>query len=124
MRRAGEGWGHTHRISSRTRDALENNSSGGEHVPASQGSEDGMRWIGVEWDGMAWHSISSQSKDRQYTLPGIHTQETAMILPAAETPPAQGTGKKRLVQGAGKAMGRAYCEAGKPRDTLTHWLPR
>lgn len=58
VRRVGEHWGHTHRIPSRTRDALdalENNSSGGEHVPASQGSEDGMRWNGVAWHGVAWH---------------------------------------------------------------------
>lgn len=58
VRRVGEHWGHTHRIPSRTRDALdalENNSSGDEHVPASQGSEDGMGWNGVAWHGMAWH---------------------------------------------------------------------
>lgn len=119
MRRVGEGWGHTHRISSRTRDALENNSSRGEHIPASQGSEDGMKWNGVS--GMAWHF---QPKQGQYTLPGIHTQERPMTLPAAETPPAEGTGKQRMAQGAGTAMGTAHCPAVKPRGTLTHWLPR
>lgn len=47
-----------------------------------------------------------------------------MTLPAAETPPAEGTGKQRMAQGAGTAMGRAHCPAVKPRGTLTHWLPR
>lgn len=62
VRRVGEHWGHTHRIPSRTRDALDalkNNSSGGERVPARQGSEDGMRW-----NGLAWHGMASPAKAR------------------------------------------------------------
>lgn len=63
MRRGGEGQGHTHRIPSRTRDALdalENNNSGGEPIPASQEREDGMRWNGVARYGMAWHGQPKQ----------------------------------------------------------------
>jgi len=78
------------------------------------------------WDGMEGRAPTKAGMDSPCPVHSAWDTHTGDSNDAASYghPPAQGKGRQRPAQGAGRAIGRAHHAAANPRDTPTHRLAR